>query len=96
MGEGNGWSGLGSIDGGVDGTSVDPNGVDICSNEGLELRLAWRGGRASMHAYDRRARCPPHPMDIWRMTDPPPLRSISCECRQESWIESSVVVIAWP
>ena len=87
MGEGNGGSGLGGVDRGVDCASVDPSGVDISSDEGLELRLAGRDGRAdtaSMHAYDRRARCPPP------MTDPPPLRSISCECRQESWIESSV------
>ena len=31
MGEGNGGSGLGGVDGGVDGASVDPNGVDIGS-----------------------------------------------------------------
>ena len=55
-------TGPGAVDGGVDGASVDPSGVDIGSDEGLELRLAGRGGRAntdSMHAYDRRARCPP-------------------------------------
>ena len=43
-------------------TRVDLNGVDIGSDKGLELRLAGQGGRAdtaSMHAYDRRARCPP-------------------------------------
>ena len=28
MGEGNGGSGLGGVDGGVDGASVDPNGVN--------------------------------------------------------------------
>ena len=106
MGEGNGGSGLdvtvtlGGVDGVVDGASVDPNGFIISSDEGLELRLAGRGGRAnttSMLAYDQRARCPPHPMDIWRLTDPPPLGSIICECRQESWIESvKFLVIAWP
>ena len=46
MGEGNGGSGLGGVDGGVDGASVDPSGVDIGSDEGLELRLAGRGDRA--------------------------------------------------
>ena len=30
--EGNGGSGLGGVDGGVDGASVDPNGVDIGSD----------------------------------------------------------------
>ena len=32
VGEGNGWSGLGGVDGGVDSASVNPNGVDISSD----------------------------------------------------------------
>ena len=62
MGEGNGGSGLGGVGGGVDSASVDQNGVDIGNDKGLELKFAGRGGRAnmaSMHAYDRRALCPP-------------------------------------
>ena len=61
MDEVNGGSGLEGVDRGVDSASVDLSGVDICSDEGLELRLAARGGRADtarMLAYDRRARCP--------------------------------------
>ena len=49
MGEGNGGSGLGGVDGGVDGASLDPNGVDIGSDEGLELRLA--GGTIKERIY---------------------------------------------
>ena len=62
MGEGHGGSGLGGVDGGVDGAGVDPSDVDIGNDEGLELRLAGRGGRTDTSivlAYDRRARCPP-------------------------------------
>ena len=43
VGEGNGGSGLGGVDGGVDGASVELSGVDIGRDEGLELRLAGRG-----------------------------------------------------
>ena len=62
MDEVNGGSGLEGVDRGVDSASVHLSGVDIGSDKGLKLRLAGRGGRAdtaSMHAYDRRASCPP-------------------------------------
>ena len=41
MGEGNGWSGLGGVDRGVDGATVDPNGVDIrVSSSGSQGEVA--------------------------------------------------------
>jgi hypothetical protein len=39
VGEGNGGSRLGGVDGGVDGASVDPNGVDIGSSNVEEIQV---------------------------------------------------------
>jgi len=56
----------------------------------------WQGLHGQYAHVRPEGSLPPTPMDIWHMTDPPPLRSITCECIGLSPALIKSLVIAWP